>query len=163
MVLSAALIIPCRLVVAAFKSAVSCVAVKSSTSPVHAVVRHLYLFVATVASFAFVTTLLSIVHTVPEVDRVISPLSPSESTGKASILSYRAFLVGTSVLPFHPTQYASSGTEISPVNVPPLFSALSVLRVVKLSLIFVSQSVFTTSVVSKVSIVDINYIGVLTV
>ncbi len=30
-----------------------------------------------------------------------------------------AFFVGTSTLPFHPLQYASSGTEISPVNVPP--------------------------------------------
>ncbi len=36
-----------------------------------------------------------------------------------SILSYTAFFVGTSRDQFHPTQYASSGTEISPVNVPP--------------------------------------------
>jgi hypothetical protein len=36
-----------------------------------------------------------------------------------SILSYTAFLVGTSTEPFQPTQYASSGTLISQVNVPP--------------------------------------------
>lgn len=36
-----------------------------------------------------------------------------------SILSQRAFLVGTSRLPFHPAQYASSGTDISSENINP--------------------------------------------
>ena len=59
------------------------------------------------ASFAFVTEL-------------------SERTQRVSILSYIAFFVGTSRLPFHHAQYTSSGTEISQVNVPPDFHILSV-------------------------------------
>ena len=58
--------------------AVACVAVKSSTLPVPAVVLPLKVAVATVASFAFVTVLGSIVQTEPEPETVISPLSPSE-------------------------------------------------------------------------------------
>ena len=53
-------------------------------------------------SFVVVTAPVSIVHTVPEEDKTISPLSQSLSTGRASILSYIAFFVGTSVDPFHP-------------------------------------------------------------
>lgn len=71
--------------------------------------------------FAGVTTELSIVHTVQLQDTVMSPLSPSvtQPLEIVSILSYIAFFVGTSVDPFHHTPYASSGTLISPVNVPP--------------------------------------------
>lgn len=69
-----------------------------------------------------------------------------------SILSYIAFLVGTSVDPFHPAPYASSGTFISPVNVAPESSALSVLRAEKLALNFV------ISVQAGVSDVDIVWI-----
>jgi len=90
---------------------------------------------AILASFAFVTTSLSILNTVPDDEIVISHLSQSVSAGIDCILSYTAFLVGTSSELSHPAQYASSGTIISPVNVHPLFSALSVLRVSKLSFI----------------------------
>ena len=43
-----------------------------------------------------------------------------------SILSYKAFFVGTSILPSRPAQYTSSGTDISPVKVQPDRFAFSV-------------------------------------
>lgn len=55
---------------------------------------------------------------------VVEPLSVTVCRVSDSvivcILSYRAFLVGTSIEPFHPAQYASSGTLKSPVIVSPL-------------------------------------------
>lgn len=52
---------------------------RSSILPVHAVVRPLKVAVATCASLAFDTTLLSIVQVVPVHDTVISPLSQSDT------------------------------------------------------------------------------------
>lgn len=79
-------------------------------------------------SLVVVTAHVSIVHTVPLEDKTISPLSQSLRTGSASILSYIAFLVGTSIVPFHPAQYTSSGTLISHVKVAHDNSALSLFK-----------------------------------
>lgn len=65
-----------------FKRAVACVAVKSSGEPVPAVVRPLNVAVDTFASFAFDTTPLSIVMTVPVPEIIISHLSQSVRTGR---------------------------------------------------------------------------------
>lgn len=64
-----------------FNSAVACVAVISSGSPVQTVVRPLNVALATLAILALVTTSLSIVHTVALEESVISPLSPSVRVG----------------------------------------------------------------------------------
>lgn len=93
-VLSALLISPFRLVVAVLRSAVACVAVKSSGSPVHAVVRPFIVAVAMFAILAFVTTSLSIVKTVAEEETVISHLSQSVNTAIAR------FPLPRSVVPF---------------------------------------------------------------
>ena len=58
-------------------NAVACVPVKSSGAPVPAVVLPLKVPVETLASFAFVTTPVSIVQVAPVPLTVISPLSPS--------------------------------------------------------------------------------------
>lgn len=81
LVLSVELIRPLILVVATSRSAVACVPVKSSGSPLPTVVRPLNVPLAMLASFAFVTTSLSIVHTVALDERVISPLSQSVRVG----------------------------------------------------------------------------------
>lgn len=51
------------------------------------------------------------------------------------ILSYKAFFVGTSRLQSQPTQYTSSGTEISHVKVCHEISAFPLFKLVKLSFI----------------------------
>jgi hypothetical protein len=68
------------------------------------VVEKLFVVLSDNVCFASVTAPLSIVHTVPLEETVMSHLSPSETHPPdiVSILSYRAFFVGTSVDPFHP-------------------------------------------------------------
>jgi hypothetical protein len=104
LILSVVLIRPFRLVVAVSNRAVACVPVRSSASPLPTVVRHLIVQLAILASFAFVTTSLSIVQVAPLADTVMSHLSQSDNAGIACILSYTAFLVGTSSDQFQPAQ-----------------------------------------------------------
>lgn len=91
-VLSVELMSPFRLVVATVRSAVACVAVMSSGSPVPTVVRPLNVPLAMFAILAFVTTSLSIVQTVPLDDSVMSHLSPSVRTGSVKSVLQRSVL-----------------------------------------------------------------------
>ena len=58
-----------------------------------------------------------------QVQLVQAILEPQDSQLSVSILSYNAFFVGTSRLPFHPAPYTSSGTLTSQENVAQLLSA----------------------------------------
>lgn len=137
--MSAELISPFRLVVELSSSAVACVAVRSSTFPVPAVVRHLNDAVAIVACFAFVTTQLSIVHTVPLDDTVTSPLSPSVRAG-----------IVISQLPRTITEFIVlmlvQDTSVSCFPAISAASSLSVFNVLKLVVILDNDIGFSVSV-----------------
>lgn len=132
-VLSDALIVPATLVVATGSIHATCVVVRSSTFQVPAVVRPFIVLVATVACFAFVTTLLSIVHTVPLDVSFISPLSQSVRVG-----------IDKSPLPSTVTQFIVlmfvHDTSVSCLPAMSGASSLSALRFSKLELIFGSDT-----------------------
>lgn len=121
---------------------------RSSTLPVPAVERPLIVFVATVACLAFVTTLLSIVHTVPLPESVRSHLSPSVRVG------IEIFPDQSTVTPFIVLMFVPD-TRVSCFPVIALASSLSALRLAKFVLNFVMSVSAGVSDVVRVWIVDI--------
>lgn len=121
---------------------------RSSTFHVPAVERPLIVFVDTVACLAFVTTLLSIVHTVPLPESVISPLSPSV---RAGITRFPDQSTVTPLIVF----MLVPETRVSCFPAIALASSLSALRVVKFAFIFPKDAGLSVSHGIIVESVDI--------